>query len=109
MPFDEKVAGRLRKAFGERSDLTEKKMFGGIAFLLRGNMVAGVLADRIMLRLGNEGAEEALKVPGIVAMDFTGRPMKSMVFVLPEAYAKPATLKKWLAKALQLAESLPAK
>jgi TfoX/Sxy family transcriptional regulator of competence genes len=63
MPYDEPLAGRIRKALTPRPDVMERKMFGGLAFMLRGHMCCGVMKDTLMLRLGNEGVAGALKEP----------------------------------------------
>ena len=109
MAYDEAVAGRVRKALEGSPDVVEKRMFGGIAFMVRGNMCCGVIRERLMLRVGPKGYETALSRPHAKAMDFTGRPMKGMVYVDPEGYATPRDLKMWIEKARQFALSLPAK
>lgn len=109
MAFDEKAADRIRAALGGRPGLTEKRMFGGIAFMLNGNMCCGVQEDRLMLRLGNEGAAEALKHKHVRPMDFTGRPLKSMVYVDPQGFRTPSQLRKWIDRAVAFAEELAPK
>jgi TfoX/Sxy family transcriptional regulator of competence genes len=109
MAFDEAVAVHLRKVLARRKGVTERKMFGGLAFLLDGNMCCGVLGDRIVLRLGAEGAAEALREPHTRPMDFTGRSMASMVYVMSEGYATEPALRGWVRKAVAFASSLPAK
>lgn len=109
MPYDQKLAGRVRRILASHQSVTEKKMFGGIAFLVNGNMCCGVCGDKLMLRLGNEGAEAALRRPNTRPMDFTGRPMKSMVFVTPEGVAEQRSLRQWVHKALDFAHELEAK
>jgi TfoX/Sxy family transcriptional regulator of competence genes len=109
MAFDEAVAGRVREALAEAPDVVEKKMFGGVAFMLRGNMCCGVIGDRLMLRVGPGGYEAALSRPHARPMDFTGRPMKGMVYIEPEGFASPGELKAWIGKAMAFALSLPAK
>lgn len=84
-------------------------MFGGLAFLLNGNMCCGVVKDRLMLRLGPEGVEKALKAPHTQPMDFTGKPMKSMVYVRPEGYEADEDLERWVETAARFAKTLPAK
>jgi|SRR5690606_54226 len=81
MAYNESLADRVREVLTSQFDITEKKMFGGLAFMLNGNMVCGVTRDDIMLRVGSENYAEALKQPGARQMDMGGRPMKSMVFV----------------------------
>ncbi|MFI5553503.1 TfoX/Sxy family protein [Streptomyces sp. NPDC051738] len=77
MPSDETLAERVREALPPAADLGERKMFGGPAFLLGGHMFCGGVHDELTVRLGQDGAAEALRHPGVRPMDFTGRPMKS--------------------------------
>jgi TfoX/Sxy family transcriptional regulator of competence genes len=109
MAFDETVAGRVREALAGSPNIVEKRMFGGIAFMVRGNMCCGVIADRLMLRVGPVGYEAALSRPHARPMDFTGRPMKGMVYVEPAGFASGGDLKEWIAKATGFALSLPPK
>ena len=109
MAYDEAVAGRIREALAGAPAVVEKRMFGGIAFMVRGNMCCGVIGDRLMLRVGPKGYETALSRPHARAMDFTGRPMKGMVYVEPEGFASPGDLKAWIGKAMAFTLSLPAK
>jgi TfoX/Sxy family transcriptional regulator of competence genes len=109
MAFDEEVAARVRKALAGTRDVVEKRMFGGVAFMVRGNMCCGVIGDRLMLRVGPKGYETALSRPHAKAMDFTGRPMKGMVYVEPAGFASPRDLKKWIDRAMEFSFSLPAK
>ncbi|MBW6504233.1 TfoX/Sxy family protein [bacterium] len=109
MAFDEAVAGRVREALAGAPNVVEKKMFGGIAFMVRGNMCCGVIGDRLMLRVGPKGYETALSRPHASAMDFTGRPMKGLVYVDPAGFASPRDLKAWIEKAMKFALSLPSK
>ena len=109
MAFDEAVAGRVREALADSPDVVEKKMFGGIAFMVRGNMCCGVIGDRLMLRVGPAGYETALSRPHAKPMDFTGRPMKGMICVEPAGFVSAVALKGWIAPAMEFALSLPAK
>ena len=84
MAYDERLATRVRDLLAGDPALSERKMFGGLAFMLDGNMCCGIVGDRLMLRLGAELAEQALKRAHVQPMDFTGRPMTGMVFVAPE-------------------------
>ena len=106
MAFDEALAERVRDALPGHA--TEKRMFGGLCFLDRGNMVCGIVGDDLMLRLGAD-AEAALAEPHARPMDFTGRPMKGMVFVAPEGVADDSQLRDWVGRALAFTASLPAK
>lgn len=109
MAYSEKLASPIRQALAPRADVMERKMFGGLAFMLRGNMCCGVVGDMLMLRLGNEGAAEALKEPHTKPMDFTGKPLKSMVYVGPEGIAAPEDLHRWVNHGADFAASLPPK
>jgi TfoX/Sxy family transcriptional regulator of competence genes len=109
MAFSEALADRVRDALGKRKGITERKMFGGLAFLLNGNMCCGVMGDQLMLRLGESGAVEALAEPHTLPMDFTGRPMKNMVYVEPAGLASEEALRRWVGQAVAFASSLPAK
>lgn len=109
MAFDEAVAGRVREALAGAPDVVEKRMFGGIAFMVRGNMCCGVIGDRLMLRVGPKGYETALSRPHVKVMDFTGRPMKGMVYVEPSGFVSSRDLRMWIEKAMEFALSLPAK
>lgn len=108
MAYNEKLAGRIRAIVGEDPGLSERKMFGGIAFMLNGNMFCGVTRDDLMARVGPDRFEEALACPGARPMDFTGRPMKGMAFVGPEGYATDEQLRAWVEQTLDYARSLPA-
>ena len=109
MAYNEKLAERVRTALAGEGEFVEKKMFGGLAFLLRGNMACGVTKDDLMLRVGVDQHEEALALPFARAMDFTGKPMKGFVFVAAEGCKTAGALGKCLALALEFAETLPTK
>lgn len=109
MAFDESVAARVRKVLARRKGIAEQKMFGGLAFLLDGNMCCGVLRNLLVLRLGEDGAAEALLEPHTRLMDFTGKPMKSMVYVDPAGFATDAALRDWVRRAIAFASALPVK
>jgi TfoX/Sxy family transcriptional regulator of competence genes len=108
MAYDEKLADRMRDVLVTEPGVTERKMFGGLAFMVRGHMACGVLGDDLMLRLGADGAESALEQPRVRPMDFTGRPMKGMVFVDP-AGLRGAALRRWVGRAVSFVASLPPK
>lgn len=109
MAYDEGLAHRVREALSDRSDLTEKKMFGGLCFLLGGNMAAGIVGDELMLRVGKDAYEDALARPHAREMDFTGRALKGMVYVGAEGFAEDTALEEWLGLAVAFAGSLPPK
>jgi hypothetical protein len=109
MAYDEGAARRLRAALGPLPGLAEKKMFGGIAYLLRGNMACGVIGQELMVRVGTEQHAAALAQPGARVFDFSGKPMAGWVTVAPTGYATEADLARWVGLAVDFAGSLPAK
>ncbi len=109
MVYDEGVAERLREVFQDRSDVVEKKMFGGIAFMVRGNMCCGVTDEALMARVGPDQYPDALSRPHAREMDFTGKPMKGFVHVAPEGFASDEDLKSWVAICEKFVDTLPSK
>lgn len=109
MAYDEGLAHRVRERLDEGPEVVEKKMFGGVAFLLQGNMACGVLNDDLIVRLGPEGYEEALAAPHARPFDVTGRVMTGWVMVGPAGYAEDEDLDRWVQRGLTFAGSLPAK
>ena len=108
MVYSEALADRVRDVLTSRFDITEKKMFGGIAFMLNGNMVCGVTKNDVMLRVGSENYADALQQPGARIMDMGGRPMKSMVFV-DGSELTDADLAERVNRCARFASSLPPK
>ena len=109
MAFDERLAERIRGSLGRRKGLAEKKMFGGIAFLLNGNMCVGIHKSAMIVRLAPEETDAALKQPHTRRFDLTGRPMKGWILVEPEGLKTETKLSKWIQVASKYASSLPAK
>jgi TfoX/Sxy family transcriptional regulator of competence genes len=109
MAYDEDLAERIRDALVGVPEVSERKMFGGIAFMVGGNMAVGIIGTDLMARLGEEGATAALAQDGVREMDFTGKPSKNMVFVDESAIADDAELDAWVARCVEHAESLPPK
>ena len=109
MAYDEKLAERIRRATAGERGVSEKKMFGGIAFLLRGNMFCGVLGSDMMVRVGPRAYDEALARPHAREMDFSGRPMRGLVFVAPQGFATPRALGAWIERGLAFARTTPSK
>jgi TfoX/Sxy family transcriptional regulator of competence genes len=109
MPYDEGLAERLRVAFSTRKDVTERKMFGGIAFMVSGNMCCGVVNDTLMARVGPDQYEAALRRPLARRMDFTGKPLKGFVYVAPEVLGSDKDLADWVRLCLDFVATLPAK
>jgi TfoX/Sxy family transcriptional regulator of competence genes len=108
MAYDEDLADRVREVIPADGEVTERKMFGGLAFLLRGHMFAGVVGGELMVRIGSEAAQRALEGDHVREMDFTGRPMKNMVFVQPAGLRGPA-LGQWVTAAADYARTLAPK
>jgi TfoX/Sxy family transcriptional regulator of competence genes len=96
MAYDEALADRIRRVLGPRTDVTEKKMFGGLAFLLDGRMFCGIAKDELMVRVGPERHQAALAEAHVRPMDFTGRPMNGYVFVGPGGTRTEKALKRWV-------------
>src|SRR2546421_10130725 len=109
MAFSELLAERIRQALARRKGIEEKKMFGGIGFLLNGNLLVGVWKDSLIVRLGPEPAEAALLEPHVNEFDITGRPMKGWVLVEPEGVTGDDQLKGWIQRAVTFVGALPAK
>ena len=109
MAYDEGLAERLRDALARRGGITEKKMFGGLAFMTRGYMVVGIVGDALMARVGPEGYEDALARPHARVMDFTGKPMKGYVLVDPAGVDDDEDLGAWVELCLRFVLSLPPK
>ena len=107
MAFDEGLAQRIRESRGEGLD--EKKMFGGLAFFDRSNRVFGVMGDVLMVRIGAESHESAISQPHAREMDFTGRPMRGMIYVDPPGIEDDGDLQAWLEKGLGFTSTLTAK
>ena len=108
MAYDETLAERVRDILVAEDGLAERKMFGGLCFTLRGNMVCGIVGNTLMLRLNEELADAALDRPHVRPMDFTGRPMRTMVYVDPPGLRGRA-LGRWVAQARNFAQTLPPK
>jgi TfoX/Sxy family transcriptional regulator of competence genes len=106
--YDQHLAERVRELLQADPGYREQKMFGGLCFMLHGNMCVGVVGDRLMLRLGEQAVEEALQQPNVSPMDFTGKPMKAMVYV-DQVALDDAALARWVDQAAGFARSLPPK
>ena len=108
MAYDEKLAGRVRALLEGKRGIAEKKMFGGIAFLLRGNMCCGVLDANLVARVGAENYDKALRRRHVRPMNFTGRPLKGFVYVGPAGTRTRRDLQRWLDQSTAFASSLAA-
>ena len=109
MAYDEGLAQRLRESLTGVSDLSEKKMFGGLAFLVAGNMCVGVMGEELIARVGAAAYSSAVTLPGAHPFDFSSRPMAGWVMVRPEGFEDDVALGDWIGRALVFARSLPPK
>ena len=109
MAYNEELADRVRISLDGHDGVIERKMFGGIAFMIHGNMCCGVVNDELMVRVGPDNHETSLALPHARPMDFTGRPMKGMVFVGPEGVNNDGALLGWIERGVDFARSLPKK
>ena len=109
MAFDEALAARIRQGLARKKGVEEKKMFGGIGFLLNGNICVGVWKESLIVRLGPDEYEDALKEPHVKEFDITGRAMKGWVLVKPDGIEADEQLKDWIGRAVKFVGKLPAK
>jgi hypothetical protein len=109
MAYDEVLASRIRGVLDQQPGLVEKKMFGGVAFLVQGNMACGVHKNMLMARVGPEAYDETIKYRHTRPFDMTGRPMKGWVLVEPGGITSEADLEEWVKVGLNFALTLPPK
>jgi TfoX/Sxy family transcriptional regulator of competence genes len=109
MAFDEALAERVRALIAGAKDVAEKRMFGGVAFLVRGNMSVGLHGSELIVRIDPDETDQALKQPGVRLFDITGRPMKGWLLVSAAAIRTKPALEKWVTRGVEYARSLPAK
>lgn len=100
MSYDERLAARVRAILSDRDDVVEKKMFGGLCFMVGGAMCCGLTKSDFMVRVGPAQYDDALAQRHARPMDFTGRPLKGMVYVAPEGLRTRASLERWVARGL---------
>ena len=109
MAYDEALAERIRAALADRDDVSERMMFGGIAFMIDDRMAVGVIGDDLMVRVGPDAHDAAVARPHTRPMDFTGRPMRGMVYVAPAGVADDGELGRWVEAGAAFAASQPPK
>jgi TfoX/Sxy family transcriptional regulator of competence genes len=109
MAYDERLAERVREAIGDLPGLVEKKMFGGVGYLVLGNMACGVNEDNLIIRVGPAQYEAALTEPHTRPFDLTGRAMRGWIYVDPEGHETLADLERWVRQGIEFALSLPPK
>jgi TfoX/Sxy family transcriptional regulator of competence genes len=109
MAFSEELAERIRQQLAWRKGVEEKKMFGGVGYLLHGNLLVGVWKDALIVRLGPDNYDDALLEPHVREFDITGRPMKGWVLVESEGVEDDEQLTDWIERATRFVRTLPAK
>ncbi len=109
MAYDEFLAGRVDDILKDEKGMTCRKMFGGLCFMINGNMCVGVDKNSLMVRVGKENYESALKLKHAKEMDFTGKPLRGFVYVGPEGLKTQKALEKWVKIGVDFAGSLPKK
>ena len=109
MAFDESLANRIRNQLAGKKNVAEKKMFGGLTFMLQGNMCCGIMKDELLVRVGPTRYADALDQPHTQPMMFTGKPMKGIVLVGAQGCATEADLQAWVQRGVAFADSLPPK
>jgi len=109
MAYDEGLAERLREQFKEQSGVEEKKMFGGMSFMVSGHMCCGVIGDKLMARVGPDNYEKSLSKKYVKEMDFTGKPLKGMVYVESPGISEDEDLVYWIDRCMEFVRTLPPK
>jgi len=107
MALDEFLSQRIRDGLARKQGVEEKSMFGGVGFLLNGNMLVGVWKNSLIVRIGPEVYEDVLLEPHVTEFDITGRPMKGWVLVEPEGVEDDEQLKNWIQQAVKFVGNLP--
>lgn len=109
MPYNAKLANRVRALLGDEPDLIEQKMFGGISFMLAGNLCVGILGDDLVVRVPAAEAAATSALPHVRPMDFTGRPMKNWFYVAPDGTKTKRALTSWVERGRAFARTFPPK
>ena len=109
MAYDEGLAQRIREELQDHPNMEEKKMFGGLCFMVNRHMCCGIVRDKLMARVGPENYETNLDKEYAEPMDFTGKPMKGMIYIKPDGLKSDEDLNEWLTVCLNFVESLPPK
>jgi len=109
VPYNEKLAARVRDMLSERSGVKEQKMFGGVGFMLGGNMCCGVHGNELIVRVSPEESGEAVGDPNVRLMDLTGKPMRGWLLVSADGTRTEKALRGWVDRGVRFAGSLPKK
>lgn len=105
MAYDEQLANRIRRALSARSDVTERRMFGGLTFLCNGRMCCGIVGRDLMVRIPDGEIDAVMRRRDVRPMDFTGKPLKGFVYVSPSGFSTARALRAWLSRGEQVAEA----
>lgn len=109
MAYDTQLENRIREILKNTTHITSKRMFGGVCIMHKGHMLCGITKSKLMIRVGAEQYQAALKLKHAKVMDITGKPLKGFIFVTPTGYKTKAALKKWLLMALNFTKKQPSK
>lgn len=109
MAYNEELAERIDKVLERNNTITKKKMFGGLCYLLNGNMLCGINDDNLMARVGPDNYDNALGEKYVKEMVFTGKPLKGMVYVDPDGISSNKNLNKWIDTCIAFVGTLPPK
>ena len=109
MAFNEALAERIHRGLARRKNVEERKMFGGVGFLVKGNMLVGVWKDSMIVRLGHDKFDDVLGEPHVREFDITGKPMKGWIMVEPDGLKDDDQLKDWMQRAIKFVKTLPKK
>src|SRR5262244_2446974 len=104
MAYDEQLANRIRQMFGTRRDITERRMFGGLAFLCLGRMCCGIVGGNLMVRIPDDEFDAVMRGRHVRPMDFTGKPLRGFVYVSPPGFRTAAALQAWVSCGTRVAE-----
>jgi hypothetical protein len=104
MAYDEQLANRIRRELSTRSDVSQREMFGGLAFLCRGRMCFGIVGSDLMVRVPHDEFDAVMRLRCVRPMDFTGKPLKGFVYVSPHGFRTAAALRTWLSRGTRVAE-----
>jgi TfoX/Sxy family transcriptional regulator of competence genes len=107
MSYDEAVADRVRRVLSRRRDVVEKRMVGGLSFIVRGSMCCGVTGDKLMVRVGPEARTRMLAKPHTAPMRFAGRPLAGFICVKPAGYRTDRALRTWVQRGVDFVATLP--
>ena len=109
MAYDEGTAQRVRDVLGSAPGLSERKMFGGVSFMLDGNMCCGVVNTDLVVRIGKDHYDDLLREPHTRPMDFTGRPLTGFIYISPGGYDSETSLERWIHRGVSFVRTLPPK